>query len=283
MAPQWDEARATNQLEQAADEDFQLEPQRLEQTPFYRKELVSPLSFDPPTSRAELSARLNLIMGRTLGELAALAQVEVPGPSTGKGFAGQLIELFLGANARNLPVPDFMELGIELKTLSLSADLNLKESTYICMADLKPTHFVPFEQSHLYHKLRDLLLVLVLAPPELPLSQRPVVGYLFYQPTSKVWAQMAADYNEFNELICSGHSTTITGSMGTILQLRPKALNSKITTLVRNEHGDLVAATPKAYYLRADFTRKILARFLTDLGLGAQDLTHLKALLPPPA
>ena len=135
---------------------FTLEPLRPELS--YRKELckelLSPLSFTPPTTKAELKKRLQRLLGRSLGELAALAQVPVPtGMMGAKGFAGQLIELFLGANAKNLPVPDFMELGIELKTVSLSYDLSLKDSTFICMADLKAERFIPFQQSPLYHKL----------------------------------------------------------------------------------------------------------------------------------
>ena len=84
---------------------FTLEPLRPELS--YRKELLSPLSFTPPTTKAELKKRLQRLLGRSLGELAALAQVPVPtGLMGAKGFAGQLIELFLGANAKNLPVPD---------------------------------------------------------------------------------------------------------------------------------------------------------------------------------
>ena len=253
---------------------FSLEPLRLEE--MYRKELQSPLHFAPPLTKAELVQRLQRLIGRSLGELAALAQVPVPtGMMGAKGFAGQLIELFLGANAKNLPVPDFMELGIELKTLSLNYDLSLKDSTFICMADLKAERFTPFSQSALYHKLRDLLWVLVLAPTELPLAQRPILGFCFYQPSPQELAQIEADYNEFNELICSGRSTQITGAMGTIIQLRPKALNSQITTQVRDERGNFVATTPKGYYLRAEVTRKLIAQFKHEQGLTPAHLAQL--------
>ena len=259
---------------------FTLEPLRPELS--YRKELckelLSPLSFTPPTTKAELKKRLQRLLGRSLGELAALAQVPVPtGLMGAKGFAGQLIELFLGANAKNLPVPDFMELGIELKTVSLSYDLTLKDSTFICMADLKAERFIPFQQSPLYHKLSSLLWVLVLAPSDLPLEQRPILGFCFYQPSPPELAQIEADYNEFNELICTGRSAQITGAMGTIIQLRPKALNSQVTTQVRDERGNFVATTPKGYYLRAEVTRKLIAQFLQEQGLSAAHLAQLAA------
>lgn len=277
----WQEPAAQLKNE-APEESFALEPQRPEaEIPFYRYELLSPLHFPSPTSKEELTYRLKLIMGRSLGELAALAQVEVPHNIMGaKGFAGQIIEVFLGAHARNLSVPDFMELGIELKTISLSYDLSLKESTYICMADLKAQRFIPFYESSLYHKLKSLLFVLVLAPPELPLVQRPILGYFFYQPTKSELALIESDYNEFNELICSGQSAAITGSMGSVIQMRPKALNSKVTTLVRDERGNLIATTPKGYYLRADFMRSLVARFLHQQDLPPAKRAELKALKP---
>lgn len=260
--------------------DFTLEPLRPEM-PFYRKKLLlSPLSLTPPQSKAGLRARLQLILGRSLGELAALAQVEVPHSTMAtKGFAGQLIEIFLGADAKNLPMPDFTQLGIELKTMSLSFDLSLKEATYICMCDLKAERFIPFTESHLYHKLRSLLFVLVLAPPELPLALRPILGYFFYEPSPQELRQIAADYNEFNELICSGRSNQITGAMGTIIQMRPKALSSKVTTQVRDEQGNFVATTPKGYYLRAEITRQLLQRFCAEQGLTPALLQPLVATL----
>lgn len=247
--------------------------------PFYKKELPSPLSWPEPTTLEELEQRLQRLLGRSIAELSQLALLQAPNNSNGaKGYVGLLIELFLGAHAHNLPSPDFITLGIELKTMPVGFDLMPQESTFICSADLAPKSFVPFTQSALYHKLQHILFVLILAPqnPRLSLGERRVLGYFFFRLPDPVREIIETDYDEFQEMLLSGKAQEINGSMGTIVQLRPHA--NKVGELVRvtNTEGEYAYVKPRGYYLRASFTRQLLQAFIKEQDLE-ESLPQLQA------
>ena len=87
----------------------------------------------PPKTEKELLERAMAIAGLTLGELAHSLGITPPSNlKKHKGWAGQLLELVLGATAKSLPEPDFCELGIELKTIPINSSGEPKESTYVC-------------------------------------------------------------------------------------------------------------------------------------------------------
>ncbi|MFA9412941.1 MAG: MutH/Sau3AI family endonuclease, partial [Deltaproteobacteria bacterium] len=87
----------------------------------------------PPESEQELLSRAWEVAGLTLGELGARVDIEVPDESVrAKGIAGQILEKALGASAGSRAEPDFVKLGIELKTIPLDASGKPKESTFVC-------------------------------------------------------------------------------------------------------------------------------------------------------
>ena len=244
-----------------------LQPQHLcesKSAPKYRKELNSLLKLSQPKTRADLIKRLDLIMGRSLSELAFLSGVDSPyNNRAGKGFAGQLTEIFLGADAGTLSEPDFTNLGIELKTLPVGFDLMPAQSTFLCMADLNPERFIPFEQSHLYHKLRHMLFVILLAPKGAKITERRILGYFFFKPDNQTLKLFEQDYNEFNELILNASAREIDGSAGNVIQMRPKAAASSEYIKVRDVSGNFTTTYPRAYYLRPWFTKKLMQDFMS--------------------
>lgn len=247
------------------------------------KELSSPLYFAAPENLDELEQRLNSIMGRSIAELAALAQVPLPyHNSMAKGFAGQLIEIFLGAHARNLPVPDFEKLRIELKTLPLNADLKPQESTFLCSANLGNDRFVPFNQSALYHKVKQILFVLLFAPSGAPMGIRHILGYFYFRPDAATLNLIETDYNEFFELVTSGRTNEIDGACGNIIQMRPKAATSKDVVPYRDATGHIRYTIPRGFYLRTEFTRNLVAAFLQEQQVTASQLAALKQLTQAP-
>ena len=99
--------------------------------------MYDPQPRSPPTDETELLARAQAIAGLTLRELAEREHVHTPKSfRRAKGFAGQLIELALGANAGSSPLPDFPHLGVELKTIPIADGLKPLESTHICVASV---------------------------------------------------------------------------------------------------------------------------------------------------
>lgn len=244
------------------------EPNRPADPISYPKELESDLSLSSPETMEELLSRLNNLVGRSIGELALLAGVPLPVNNlASKGFAGQLVELFLGANAHNLSLPDFTQLNLEMKTIPLGVNLTPVESTFICATDLKSESFVPFEQSPLCHKLSNVLFVMLLAPKNFPMAERRILGYFFFKPNAEQLRIIKDDYQDFSDLVCSGQSESITGTMGSIIQMRPKGINGESLVQSRDSDGSLIYIKPRGFYLRRSFSSQLCRTFFEEQGI----------------
>ena len=108
----------------------------------------------PPSSIDELTARAERLAGMTLGQLGLTGHAH-------KGGVGQLIEVALGADGGSHRGPDFRALGVELKTLPISARGKIVESTWVCTVDIDGICEQTFETSDLWHKLCVVLFVCV--------------------------------------------------------------------------------------------------------------------------
>lgn len=231
--------------------------------------LSSPFQVPPPRSLQELRQRLQLIYHRRFGDIAAALHIKMPTDIRhAKGFAGDLIELLLGADAGNLPVPDFTSLGVELKTLPVNEKLMPLQDTYLCHAPLNAVRGADFTQSVLYAKLRHILFVCILSEKSLPLAERYVTGFYLFTPTAEELQIFKDDYDELMEQVALGHSRSISGSSGTYIHMRPKAADSRQLTRSIDENGEVTLVQPKGFYLRRTFTAQLCRRMqqshLTD-------------------
>jgi DNA mismatch repair protein MutH len=221
------------------------------------------VSLKPPEDEAALLARAQAIAGLALGDLAELAGLETPENFRhAKGFAGQLIELCLGASAGSHPMPDFPHLGIELKTIPIDVDLKPLESTHICLASVDATDAAghgTWRNSLVYRKLARVLWIPILGARGTPPGSRRICAPLFWSPTAHQESILRTDWEEIMELITLGRAASINARMGTALQLRPKALNQRTTTSTLDESGTRVQVNPRGFYLRSSFTQGILA------------------------
>ncbi len=216
------------------------------------------MKISPPTSTKELLARSQQVAGLTLGEVATNLGETVPcSLLRAKGWIGQLIEKALGANAVNLDQPDFIDLGIELKTIPINGDGNPSESTYICTAQI-PHQEACWEQSRVWRKMNKMLWVPIEQAPHKPLSQcRIGTPLLWYLPPA-IEAQLKQDWEELTELIQLGHYEDLNAYKGKYLQIRPKAANSKTFIQVIDHLGQTISTVPKGFYIRTLLTREIL-------------------------
>ena len=83
-------------------------------------------------NQTELYQKALELSGLTVLQLAQQLNLSPPnGLVTAKGWFGQAIELFLGAQAGCSPVPDFPQLQIELKTIPVNQKGQVIESTYV--------------------------------------------------------------------------------------------------------------------------------------------------------
>ncbi|RLA03729.1 MAG: DNA mismatch repair endonuclease MutH [Gammaproteobacteria bacterium] len=206
--------------------------------------------------------RVEMIAGMTLSSLAASVNVEVPlDLRRAKGWVGQLLENVLGANAGNKPEPDFIDLGIELKTLPVDKNGKPTESTYVCVVPLSDTTGLRWNNSIVRAKMNHMLWLPIEADKQIPLGQRRVGAGIFWRPDVDTEVQLAADYNEFIERISLGEVESITADQGNWLQIRPKAANSSMLTEGIGEEGQSIRTLPRGFYLRPSFTRGIIEQW----------------------
>lgn len=214
----------------------------------------------PPTTEQELLQRCQQLAGKTLGQVAAELGLVVPDNlQRHKGWVGQVLEQYLGADAGNQAEPDFTGLGIELKTLPLNAQGLPKESTYVCTVSLTESGNLQWQDSWVKAKLAHVLWLPVEADASIPLAERYVgMGWL-WQPNAEQAAQLQRDWEELMDRVVLGEQAEITAREGEYLQIRPKAAHSRIMAKTLSEQGEASLINPKGFYLRSGFTRQLLA------------------------
>ncbi|RJX70447.1 DNA mismatch repair endonuclease MutH [Vibrio sinensis] len=212
-----------------------------------------------PQSEQELLTRAREIAGMTFQELAQEANISVPPDlRRDKGWVGQLLEWHLGATAGSKPTQDFEQLGIELKTIPIGYNGKPLETTFVCVAPLIGVAGLTWETSHVRNKLSRVLWIPVEGEREIPLAQRHVGSPLIWSPTKDEEKQLKTDWEELMEMIVVGQVEQITARHGEVLQLRPKAANSRALTEAYGASGRLIKTLPRGFYLRTQFTAKLL-------------------------
>ncbi|WP_306520218.1 DNA mismatch repair endonuclease MutH [Rheinheimera sp.] len=212
-----------------------------------------------PASIAELLNRSQRLAGLTLGELAAELQIQLPANLLrDKGLIGQMLEQALGASSGSKAEPDFPQLGIELKSLPIDAKGKPLESTYVCTAPLTDVAMQQWHNSWVCRKLSHVLWVPIWAERSLPLCDRVIGSAFLWQPDAEQALLLQQDWEELMELIVLGGIHQIRGAHGKVLQLRPKAANSKALTQAVGRNGEPIQTLPRGFYLKAAFTAAIL-------------------------
>lgn len=221
---------------------------------------LAPLPTSPKT-QAELLAQAQRLAGYSLGELAAMAGIVTPKDlKRDKGWIGILLEIWLGASAGSKPEQDFAALGVELKTIPIDAEGRPLETTFVCVAPLTGNSGVTWENSHVRHKLKRVLWIPVEGERAIPLAERRVGSPLLWTPSAEEENQLRMDWEELMDLIVLGQVERITARHGEVLQLRPKAANSKALTEAIGAQGERIMTLPRGFYLKKNFTATLLAR-----------------------
>lgn len=219
------------------------------------------MSVAAPRDQAELLERAAGLAGLRLGQLARRFDAEVPPDlRRAKGFVGSLLERALGATAGSRALPDFPELGIELKTLPVDRAGAPVESTFVCTIPLAEIGQVEWVDSRVRRKLSKVLWIPVDGERAIAVAERRIGQALLYELPPEDEAVLRADWEELAGSIGRGHVERLTGHVGRYLQIRPKAAHSRARRLGFDADGVPFAALPKGFYLRPSFTRALLAR-----------------------
>ena len=216
-----------------------------------------------PSTEQELITRAQALAGLSLGEIASQAGIAIPKDLTrNKGWIGLLLEHVLGASAGSRPEPDFPHLGIELKSLPINEQAKPLETTFVSVAPLTGLVGITWQSSYVRKKLAKVLWVPVITPKDAPISERLVGTPFLWSPSPDEEALIAQDWQELTDMIVLGQVENIHGKHGQVLQLRPKAANSKAKTQAFNHQGEPFMTLPRGFYLKINFTQALLHRYL---------------------
>ncbi|MFQ3190304.1 MAG: DNA mismatch repair protein MutH [Paraglaciecola sp.] len=218
-----------------------------------------------PRTIQELMQRAEALAGLTLGEVAEIAHVTVPiNFKREKGWTGQLIERCLGASAGSKTQQDFAKLGIELKTIPINQYGKPLETTYVCYAPLTNIASIEWQTSSVKNKIQKVLWVPIDGRREVAPQDRCIATPFLWSPTAAQNNQLSTDWEELMEMIALGQIENITARHGQYLQLRPKAANGNILTEAIGKDGQIIHTRPRGFYLKKEFTEKILYAFFNQ-------------------
>jgi DNA mismatch repair protein MutH len=223
----------------------------------------------PPQSVSELILRAESMAGKTIkaliSELNQKSHGNIIAPDNlqrKKGWQGQFIETYLGADSGNLSQPDFQHLDIELKTLPIDNLGRVQESTYVCVVNLKDNRLESWQESIVYNKLKQVLWVPIAKQPNKDTELSVIATPFLWQANEIELNRLKADWEYVMEKVNLGEVDQLTARDGEILQVRPKAANASVTTKTIGPSGKMIDTLPRGFYLRSKFTQSLLNQYL---------------------
>jgi DNA mismatch repair protein MutH len=197
--------------------------------------------------RHEALRRITLLAGKDLRAMADEYKIPVwKNGRENKGWAGLVIERYLGLPQNSRQAPDFGDW--ELKVVPLRKDgygnLRVKESMAVTI--LEPAEILAdkFEDSHLYDKLRSMVVVSRVYESKEELHSMLHAAAEFDLDNPKIHAQVKDDYEIIRAQIRNRGIDSVTGDLGKLVQARTKGRG----------HG----STSRAFYARPIFVAHIL-------------------------
>jgi DNA mismatch repair protein MutH len=177
-----------------------------------------------------------------------------------KGWSGQVIERELGAGDSVGQGPDFATLGIELKTVPVHGDLIPLESTAVCHIDPVAIAGESWATSYARSKLSQVLFIaLDTVKGARSVGERRVVAVRLWIPSPSEESALRADFELFvRDYFRRGRSAQITGHLGQVMQVRPKARNASERRAAFGPDGQPVRIGRCGFYLRPAFVCSIL-------------------------
>jgi DNA mismatch repair protein MutH len=197
--------------------------------------------------RREGLARIRLLTGKDLRAMADSYGITVwKNNRKNKGWAGQVIEHYLGLPQNSLQAPDFGTWELKVVPLRRAPDgsLHVKESMAITMLEPAEVLANKFTDSHLYDKLRSVVVVARIFENVADTSSILHAAAEFDLTNGSIYQQVEQDYEEIRGVIRNHGIASLTGDTGKYVQARTKGRG----------HG----STSHAFYARASFVAHIL-------------------------
>src|SRR2546421_5438273 len=197
--------------------------------------------------RHEAVRRINLLAGKDLRPMADEYKIPVwKNGHENKGWAGLVIEHYLGLPQNSRQEPDFGDWELKVVPLRKDAQGNLRVKESMAVTMLEPAEVVAnkFEDSHLYDKLRSMVVVSRVWESAQELRSMLHAAAEFDLDNPDIRKQVVSDYESIRAQIRQHGIDSVTGDLGKLVQARTKGPG----------HG----STTRAFYARAVFVGHIL-------------------------
>jgi DNA mismatch repair protein MutH len=198
-------------------------------------------------SRHEAIRRINLLAGKDLRPMADEYKIPVwRNGRENKGWAGLVIERYLGLPQNSRQAPDFGDWELKVVPLRRYPDgaLRVKESMAITMIEPSEVVANDFTDSHLYDKLRSMVVVSRVYESKEERQSMLHAAAEFDLDNLKIRTQVNDDYEAIRAQIREHGIDSVTGDLGKLVQARTKGAG----------HG----STSRAFYARPIFVAHIL-------------------------
>ncbi len=197
--------------------------------------------------RRDAVRRINLLAGKDLRALADEYKIPVwKNGRENKGWAGLVIEHYLGLPQNSRQAPDFGDWELKVVPLRKDTDGNLRVKESMAITMLEPAEVVAnkFEDSHLYDKLCSMVVVSRVWESKEELHSMLHAAAEFDLDDPKIHDRVKADYETIRTQIRARGIDLVTGDLGKLVQARTKGPG----------HG----STSRAFYARPIFVAHIL-------------------------
>ena len=197
-------------------------------------------------TRNQAVAEIKKIIGKDLRQMADEYNITVfKNGKLNKGWAGHVLEhyLGLGLSSKQAPNGEFWE----LKVVPLKVGGNAyvpKETMAITMINAEDVISKEFEESHLFYKLRSLIICGRLFEGRNEKHSTLISVGTFDLVDEQVREEVKKDYELVRQTVRASGFQALTGKMGILVQPRTKGLG----------HG----STTRAFYARTGFLQEIL-------------------------
>lgn len=197
-------------------------------------------------TRDEAIAKLAGLVGQDIRPLADTYRVTVwKNGKKNKGWAGDVVERFLGLPANSVQGPDFGDWELKVVPLrKVGGRWQPKETMAVTMIDAGNVVATPFEHSHLLDKLRSLVICGREFLDERDDHVEFVKAAAFDLGDGALFRQVQEDYETIRARIRQGGLESLTGALGLLVQARTKGPG----------HG----STSRAFYARTSLVARLL-------------------------
>jgi len=181
----------------------------------------------------EAERRLQSLIGKDLQEVRVKLDISNTGPKGGlkKGWAGDVVEKYITGFKDTSPRTDFEDSELKIVPLKVnkSGKLSVKEPMSICMANEEEILRNDFYSSHVYEKMKSLLVAFYVAKNMLT---DPVVfvGTTCFKLEGEYLDKIKKDYELLQGFVKKNGLNAVSGSLGkpcVFFSMRPKDQKGK--------------------------------------------------------